>query len=113
MKSWYIIAYDIREPKRLRRLHYFLKKKAIALQNSVFIVRADRSYLTHIEQRLKTFINFHDDDVRIYPVLHPDTLWAAGKQAAAFQHLYSGKKKKQAIKQKKSRWLSHLFGWLS
>ena len=112
MKSWYIIAYDIREPKRLRRLHYFLKKKAIALQNSVFLVKADAHYLKHLESSLEKLINIRDNDVRIYPVLHPDTLWAAGKQASAFQHLYAGKKK-QSRKRKRPKWVSSLFGWLS
>ena len=112
MKSWYIIAYDIREPKRLRRLHYFLKKKAISLQNSVFLVKADSNYLNHLETKLGKLININEDDVRIYPVLHPDTLWAAGRQASAFQHLYSGTKKKSRKKKKKG-WVSSLFGWLS
>lgn len=111
MKSWYIIAYDIREPKRLRRLHYFLKKNAIALQNSVFLVKADTNYLKYLQNNLEKLINIRDDDVRIYPVLHPDTLWAAGKQASAFQHMYTGKKKKR--QKNKPAWIKNLFGWLS
>lgn len=112
MKSWYIIAYDIREPKRLRRLHYFLKKKAISLQNSVFLIKADAQRLKRLEVSLEQIINNNEDDVRIYPVLHPDTLWAAGKQATAFQHLYVGVKKPPRKKKKKS-WINNLFGWLS
>lgn len=112
MKSWYIIAYDIREPKRLRRLHYFLKKKAISLQNSVFLVKADTQYLKRLEANLEKLINISEDDVRIYPVLHPDTLWVAGRQASAFQHLYTGVKK-QTRKRKKKGLISSLFGWLS
>lgn len=112
MKSWYIIAYDIREPKRLRRLHYFLKKKAIALQNSVFLVKADAQYLSHLEEALKKLASIREDDIRIYPVLHPDTLWAAGKQASAFQHLYTGSTRKPKKRTKKGL-ISSLFGWLS
>ena len=110
MKTWYIIAYDIRQPKRLRRLHYYLKKRAIALQNSVFLIRADRDYLQRLEGDLKGLANTQQDDLRIYPVRHPDTIWTAGKQASAIRHLYAGSKPKQNRK-KKTNWFKNLFGW--
>lgn len=109
MKSWYIIAYDIRQPKRLRRLHYYLKKRAIALQNSVFLVKADQQHLGRLEKDLKKLASIQEDDLRIYPVRHPDTIWAAGKQASAIRHLYVGKKTQQP--KKKSHWLRNLLRW--
>ena len=110
MKSWYIIAYDIREPKRLRRLHYYLRKRAIALQNSVFLVKTSDQYLQQLSSALQSIASETEDDIRIYPVHHPDTIWAAGRQVDALQHLYIGKGK-QRKQPKKAGWLRVLIGW--
>lgn len=90
MRQWYVIAYDVCDARRLNKLHYFLSKKALALQNSVFLVRLDRpsldELLAGIDQRSKS----SEDDIRLYPVSHPDMIWAAGKQAEAIAGLYGG-----------------------
>ncbi|HFQ90150.1 MAG TPA: CRISPR-associated endonuclease Cas2, partial [Desulfobulbus sp.] len=36
-KQWYLLAYDIRNPRRLQRTHAFVKKLGIPLQKSVFL----------------------------------------------------------------------------
>jgi CRISPR-associated protein Cas2 len=110
MKSWYIIAYDIREAKRLRRLHYYLCKRAISLQNSVFLVKISEQYLQQLSSALQSIANETEDDIRIYPVHHPDTIWAAGRQVDALQYLYIGKGK-QRKQPKKAGWLRVLIGW--
>jgi len=92
-KSWYLIAYDIREPKRLKRLHYRLRKRTIPLQNSVFMAKLSDKHLHTLSNEIKTHINTAQDDVRIYPIHHPDTLWSAGKQVNALKGLYAGTKK--------------------
>ena len=107
MKSWYIIAYDIRRPKRLRRLHYYLRKRATALQNSVFLIKADDKYLKHLSKTIQSIADGSEDDIRIYPIHHPDTLWAAGKQVNALKGLYIGSRNK-AKKTKRFNWLRKL-----
>lgn len=107
-KSWYLIAYDIREPKRLRRLHYRLRKRAIPLQNSVFMVKLTDKHLKQLSNEIKKHINTAQDDVRIYPIHHPDTLWSAGKQVHALRGLYAGAKKYQ--KPKKIGLIKRLLG---
>lgn len=64
----HIIAYDIANPKRLGRIHRFLKKQAIPLQYSVFLAYlnvADREILL---AQLATIIEPRHDDIRIYPL---------------------------------------------
>ncbi|MGB2131546.1 MAG: hypothetical protein ACPHXW_08940, partial [Marinobacterium sp.] len=35
-QHWSLIAYDVRSPRRIQRLHRFLRTQAYALQESVF-----------------------------------------------------------------------------
>lgn len=63
---WHLIVYDIRCPKRLRRVHAFLKKQAYALQESVFAWQGTEQELIKLQQGLKDCINNKEDDVRGY-----------------------------------------------
>ena len=83
--SWYIVSYDIRDKKRLQRLHYHLKKEALALQKSVFLVKSHR--LNKVKRIIKLYSKGTIDDVRLYPITHPNAIWAAGQQADALRHL--------------------------
>ncbi|MCH9698999.1 MAG: CRISPR-associated endonuclease Cas2 [Gammaproteobacteria bacterium] len=93
MKQWYVITYDVREIKRLQKVHYFLKKRAIALQNSVFLLHANQKKLQIILAGIHERVNGRVDDVRLYPVIHPNAIWAAGLQINALQGLYAGTSK--------------------
>lgn len=88
-KRWYIMAYDIRDPKRLKRLHSYLKKRALALQKSVFVYKADDSSLERTMAGVKALVDDGEDDVRLYPITTPDAIWVAGKQASALGELYA------------------------
>lgn len=89
-KQWYLVAYDIRQDKRLRRLHYYLKKEAVALQKSVFLLHADKARLRETTSQIKSRVSDSEDDVRIYPIYYPNAIWGAGKQSLALQNLYTG-----------------------
>jgi len=99
MKKWYLIAYDVREAKRLRKVHYFLRKQALALQKSVFLVEADGTSLEELLRGVRMRADHRVDDIRLYPVAHPDAIWAAGKKAATMSGLYAA----APIKQEQSR----------
>jgi len=90
LKRWYLLAYDIRENRRLRRIHACLKKQAVAFQKSVFLLHEDREGLEHILEQVRACADDQADDVRLYPVHSPNDLWTAGLQAEKFQGLYSG-----------------------
>lgn len=91
MKQWYLLAYDVRDPKRLSRLHYALKKKALPMQESVFLVHADAAKLKAILAIVKDRTHTREDDVRIYPLRHPNDMWMAGCQQATMSGLFAGK----------------------
>ncbi len=88
-KRWFLLAYDIRDPRRLQRTHAFVRKRGIALQRSVFLIRADRESLAELEAGIRQRVHDRRDDVRLYPVPGPAALWAAGLQQAAIGGLFA------------------------
>lgn len=97
MKQWYLLVYDVREPRRLRRLHYALKKKALPMQESVFLVHADSARLKSIIEMVKDRTHTREDDVRLYPLKHPDDMWMGGCQQQAMSGLFPGKASKGSV----------------
>ncbi len=97
-KHWHLLAYDIREHKRLRRTWYFVKKKGVGLQRSVFLFRTDASGLEELVDGIKERVKDPDDDVRIYPIRHPGSIWAAGRQAEKIKLLYAAEPSQTAEK---------------
>ncbi len=87
MKGWYLLCYDIRDPRRLRRFHYRLSKRAIALQESVFLLRLDDRERERLERLVAEHTHSRKDDLRLYPIRHPNGLWTAGIQHHALAHL--------------------------
>ena len=111
LQHWYLIAYDVRDPKRLRRVHYYLRKQALAVQKSVFIVHTDPANLALIQEQLRALVVEHDDDLRLYAIPGPDALWAAGQQAQRLVGLYDGTGAAGATRPGRlHRWFQGLFG---
>lgn len=79
-KTW-IVAYDIREPRRLRRVYRLLRKEGLATQYSVYTVEADAVQITGLLARVRTLIDPRVDDVRAYHLPERCTVWSLGAQA--------------------------------
>ncbi|MDQ2694746.1 MAG: CRISPR-associated endonuclease Cas2, partial [Pseudomonadota bacterium] len=77
--TWYLVAYDVRDPRRLQRVHYALKKQALAVQQSVFFVHATLPRLKAILDDLERIIHRREDDLRAYPIEHPSRVWLSGQ----------------------------------
>ncbi len=88
-RKWYLLAYDIRDPRRLQRTYNFVRKHGIGLQKSVFLIRADREALANLKAGIRERVNARQDDVRLYPIRHPGVLWVAGQQQARVSALYA------------------------
>ena len=85
---WYLITYDIRHPRRLQRVHRYLKSCAIALQESVFAWQGTPAELQHLKQQLHQRINAAEDDIRGYRLHHP--LLIFGRSPFAHDVYYQG-----------------------
>ncbi len=88
-RKWYLLAYDIKNPKRLSRLHYFIKKKAICLQRSVYLVQSSEDELDVMISKIRKIVHDKKDDVRLYPVSQPGAIWSAGQQSGSLAFLYT------------------------
>lgn len=64
----YVICYDITEPRRLRRIHRYLRRWGVPLQYSVFYCQLNKREKKAIAARLREKIDSVTDDVRIYGI---------------------------------------------
>lgn len=63
---YHLVCYDIADPRRLARLHRFLKKRALAIQYSVFLLHADRRAADALMHEAAQLIDEDADDLRCY-----------------------------------------------
>lgn len=66
-RAW-LIAYDIKSPKRLSRLHRLIKARAIAVQYSVFMFKGRAADLGNLFGEIRQLVDPKVDDVRAYPI---------------------------------------------
>jgi CRISPR-associated endonuclease Cas2 len=81
--GWYLVAYDIRDPKRLRRVHRHLRRRGLAAQRSVFFVRRSERDLSRLLDELAELMHTRKDDLRAYPVRSPEHVWLQGGEPRA------------------------------
>lgn len=67
-QTTHLVAYDIRDPRRLGRVYRCCKRAGLHLQYSVFLVRGTAPQLERLIRELESLIDPRRDDVRIYPV---------------------------------------------
>ena len=71
----HLVCYDIRNPKRLIRVHRFLRNHGFPLQYSVFTVPLTPRQAEWLTGELDELINPKRDDVRLYPLpAQPDRI---------------------------------------
>jgi CRISPR-associated endonuclease Cas2 len=78
-KSW-LVAYDIRCARRLRRVHRHLRRRALHVQYSAFVVEADDFAIRRLLSDLKALIDTAVDDVRSYHLPERCAVWTLGCQ---------------------------------
>lgn len=62
----HLLAYDIADPRRLGRVHRYMKKRAIAVQYSVFLVECSPLRLKEVIAGVQSLLDEREDDVRVY-----------------------------------------------
>jgi CRISPR-associated protein Cas2 len=78
MRSQYLVCYDIADPRRLGKVHRYLKGEALPLQYSVFLASLTWPELETMKGELARLIEATADDVRIYPLPSGDVIQAFG-----------------------------------
>lgn len=64
----HLVCYDIACPRRLGRVHRYLKKRAIPLQYSVFLAQLNEHGRAELLAGLRVLIHAQYDDIRVYPL---------------------------------------------
>lgn len=82
MRRRYLVAYDIREPNRLRRIHAAMKGFGDPMQYSVFLCDLDASERVVMRSELRGIMNEREDSVAIVDLGDP-----AGKGLECFEFL--------------------------
>lgn len=62
----YLVSYDIRCPKRLRKVHKLCSQSAVRIQYSVFEAHVTHAELRQLKEKIRQLIDEAEDDVRIY-----------------------------------------------
>lgn len=78
-RNW-LVAYDIADPRRLQRVHAYLKRHAIPVQYSVFVLRDDARALNTVLRGIAERIDENEDDVRAYHLPARCEVTALGRQ---------------------------------
>lgn len=76
----WLLAHDIRDPRRLQRVWRYLRQEGVRLQYSVYMLAGTRQQVETIIQRLRQLIDEREDDVRIYPLTENTRIWGLGTQ---------------------------------
>jgi CRISPR-associated protein Cas2 len=78
----YLVTYDVRHPRRLRRVHEVVVDHGEQLQYSVYVCDLTRQELAGLRARLREVLNLAEDSVSIFD-LGP----AGGRTATRVEHL--------------------------
>ena len=76
----WILAHDIRDPKRLRKVWRYLRKEGVRLQYSIYMISGTRKKMQEILDQLAEFIDEKADDIRVYPIGENTRIWGLGLQ---------------------------------
>jgi CRISPR-associated protein Cas2 len=78
-RSW-LVCYDIRDPRRLGRVHRYLKRHALPVQYSAFVTRSTQYGLDEMLAGIAARIDPRCDDVRAYHLPDRCEVWTVGAQ---------------------------------
>lgn len=76
----WLLAHDIRDPRRLQRVWRYLRQEGVRLQYSVYVLAGTRHHVECVLERLLTLIDERADDVRVYPLNENSRIWGLGTQ---------------------------------
>ena len=77
-----LLCYDIRDPKRLRRVHAHVRKHGIPLQYSVFYLEKSNAEVTLLLRELEGIIDTGVDDIRVYTISRYEDIETLGVSLA-------------------------------
>ncbi|KPA18995.1 CRISPR-associated protein Cas2 [Candidatus Magnetomorum sp. HK-1] len=119
---WYMIVYDIADPKRLKKVHKIMKTQGLPVQQSVFFFQGYERNVVFLLDKIEKVMALDKDDLRAYPVSHPKNVWSTGGVLEAVPlinissntyHEVKAKQKKSSNKKQKKSWLKRVLSKFS
>jgi len=77
-RAW-LIAYDIRDPRRLTRLQAFIRRHTVPVQYSVYLFEGNAGELGELLLKIRQRIDNTVDDVRAYLIPERVEIYAYGR----------------------------------
>ena len=77
-KHW-LLAYDIRDPRRLQRIHAYMSRHGWPLQYSVFGLEMSELQLRDLLDDLCQLMDTTQDDIRVYHLPPRCKVWTLGR----------------------------------
>ncbi len=104
--GWYMVCYDIANPRRLGKVHRVMKKNGISAQRSVFFAHGSEKKMEALMAELGKVIRKDADDIRAYPVEGPKKVWTTGGILESYPLVQPGTpgRLKRKPEKKKSLW---------
>ena len=78
MTELWLVGYDIRCPRRLKRVHHYLAARAWPIQKSIFLLPTSEGEQAVHEEELLDRIDSAVDDVRFYKLTEHAAAWSFG-----------------------------------
>ncbi len=76
----WLLAYDIADPRRLKKIGRHMRKEGFALQYSVYLVVGNKAHVDLLLEQLSALIDPRADDIRAYPLGENVRIWGLGTQ---------------------------------
>jgi CRISPR-associated protein Cas2 len=67
--SEFLIAYDIKNQKRVAKFGRFMSKNCIRIEYSVFYTKMSKEKMSEFAIKILDYIDTNEDDVRIYEII--------------------------------------------
>jgi CRISPR-associated protein Cas2 len=85
-----LIAYDVADPQRLRRVHKMVAEHAFAVQYSLYLALGSQSHMSSLSHKLDALLDPKKDDVRIYRVPDDPQFYILGRHRTHLRLLLPG-----------------------
>ena len=72
MSTFYVVCYDIRDPRRLRRVANEMENFGFRVQKSIFECHLSDDNLKKLKRQVGRWIEAGEDQVRFYPLCGKD-----------------------------------------
>lgn len=92
-----LVCYDIRDKRRLGRIHRCMTRWGLPLQYSVFYCQLTSKGRRQLEQQLRELMDERQDDIRIYGIKSYEDIQFAGRQPLPTGITIYGNKALQSI----------------